>query len=288
MFRRSASCLIVLALSLCAGTAHADPKPAAVDAIKWGLDYCKDGLKPEKDLGETQELYSKFQARLTTATAADPSVRTWSGEIRGMKVSEWIPKCEKELPAKIQSATASKSVSDAVKDAFHTCTFSRAGNTVEAMDKSIAEFQQKKAAAIAVNKGPTFAQKVDGEDPAAKFAACEKQMTDSRASFVKRDTEYAAAQAAGQKRLAEEAAAREKAAAERLKKLRASLKGDRLKIYDKYGEPTNWDGDIDTTPEWRWHETRTLGSIEGDCVTTVRFKGKKKVGETESGIACKW
>lgn len=282
------SLLTVSALSLVATPALADPKPEAMEAMKWGLDYCKDGLKPEKDLSDTEGFASKFQARLKTATAADPSIRTFNGEIRGMKVSEWIPKCEKELPAKVQRLTQSKAVRDAVGAAYQTCNFSRANGTVEAMDKSIAEFAKQKANAIAVNKSATFAEKVDGEDPAVRFAACEKQMTERRAAYVKRDADQATERAAADKKRQEEQAAAEKRQAEAEKKRRASLKGDRLKIYDKYGEPTNWDGDLDKTPEWRWHLTKTSPSgIEADCLTVVTFKGMKKVRETETA-PCKW
>lgn len=282
------SLLTISALSFVATPALADPKPEAMDAMKWGLDYCKDGLKPEKDLSDTEGLASKFQARLKTATASDPSIRTFSGEIRGMKVSEWIPKCEKELPAKVQRLSQSKAVKDAVTSAFQTCNFSRANGTVEAMDKSIAEFAKQKANAIAVNKSATFAEKVDNEDPAVRFAACEKQMSERRASYVKRDADQATERAAADKKRLEDQAAAEKKAAEAEKRRRATLKGDRLRIYDKYGEPTNWDGDLDKTPEWRWHLTKTSPSgIEADCLTVVTFKGMKKVRETETA-PCKW
>jgi len=78
--------------------AFADPKKEAVDAMNWGLQYCKDALNPIHDrIEEIRDNYEKFKKRLDTAVAADPSIRTWTGQLRGMKVNEGIAKCEKEI-----------------------------------------------------------------------------------------------------------------------------------------------------------------------------------------------
>jgi len=219
--------------------------------------------------------------------AADPNIRTYGGEIRGMKVSEWISKCEKELPAKVQTQTQTRALTTALTNAYGRCDSARENSTVFDLDESVKSFATLKAAAITANNGPTFTIKFEGDDPAKHFAACEKQMSDRRAMLVKRDSDVATARSADAKKFSEEQAARREAEAAKLKQRRASLKGDRGRIYDKYGEPTNWDGDLDKTPEWRWHLTKTKRGIEGDCVTVVKFKGMKKVSETQTS-ECKW
>jgi hypothetical protein len=121
----------------------------------------------------------------------------------------------------------------------------------------------------------------------AAFAACDK----STVLAVAAEKADAAARKAQQEKFDKEANDKTNAEADakraRTKQLRDSLKGDRLKIWDKYGEPTYWDGELSKIGEWRYTETITRGAYEGPCDTFVTFKGDKKISEKETGYACK-
>jgi hypothetical protein len=63
------------------------------------------------------------------------------------------------------------------------------------------------------------------------------------------------------------------------KKFRATLKGDRAKLYDSRGTPF-FDGDnILLAKEWHWSEERKRYGETAYCSTYVRFSGDKKVKE---------
>jgi len=271
-------CIVVslFALSLPA-TALADPKKEAIDAMSWGLQYCKDALNPDHSVDDAKQNYDKFKARLDTAVAADPSIRTWTGQLRGMKVNEGIAKCEKEIPERIAKEMGALKTENRdgalVRGCWAAKQMALAGHSDD-----WADYEKKKAEAIKENKGPLTG------DVADQLAKCEAQHAADEEAGKKQNAEFQAARdkheqeqiAEGKKRVAEE------------KKLRASLKGDRARIYDAYGKPTNWDGELGTTPEWRWFLDKTRMGYEATCWTYVRFKGNKKVKEWKDGEACKW
>jgi hypothetical protein len=249
-----------------------EPSKEARDAIGWGLQYCKDALNEDRSINEAKDNYEKFKKRLDTAVSADASIRTWGGQIRGMKVDEWIAKCEKEIPERIthdEGAMAAESRDNALSI---ECRSSINGSG------DWSHYQQLKAEAIKANKGP-----LTGEI-AKLLAKCEVDY----AAAVKAQKVHDAERDAAFDRQMKENAERAKKAELAEKALRASLKQDRGRIYDRYGKPTNWDGDLDKTPEWSWVLEKTHLGYEASCWTFVRFKGNKKVKEWQDGEACKW
>jgi hypothetical protein len=261
-------CIVVslFALSLPV-TAFADPKKEAVDAMNWGLQYCKDGLNPDRAIVQVEDYYEKFQARLATAVAADPSIRTWTGTLRGMKVNEAIPKCEKELPAIIAKKKGDLATEDRNKFLLLAC---QGGGDRQ-------EYERRKAEAL--KTGPLPA------DLAQQLAKCEADYAAAAEASKKQDKEFADARA---KKEAERAEAAKKEAEEE-KKFRASLKGDRRKYYDNFGLPKFDGADIMAAKEWHWiHDKTSQFGVTKPCFTYVRFNGNKKVKEWQSGDSCKW
>jgi hypothetical protein len=255
--------------------AFADPKKEAVDAMNWGLQYCKDALNPDHGLTEIKDNYEKFKKRLDTAVAADPSIRTWGGQLRGMKVSEGIPKCEKEIPARISQIEGGLATEARDSAIVNEC---RAALSMSSTDSSWPNYQQHKAEAIKANKGP-----LTGE-VATKLAKCEADHEAQLAATAKFHAEIEADREKQRLEAAEEA--KKEQAAE--KKFRATLKGDRGKLYDIRGVP-KFDGDnIVLAKEWHWNEERKRYGETQYCAWYVRFKGDKKVKEWKEGYACKW
>ncbi len=254
--------------------AAADPKPEALDAIKWGFSYCKDALNPEKGISEAEGNYEKWKKKLAAAEAADPTIREWTGVQRDWKVNEGIVKCEKEIPARIESSQQAMDTGNAVDSLRTACRTSMTefGN--------FEKYKQDKEALLKKNPNALT------PDAAAKLDACEKEYAAWAAENAKRHADIVAMQ---KKREAEDRAAVERAEQEE-KKLVASLKGDRARIYKAYGKPTNWKGDktVEKANIWEWYLDKELGALKGTCWTTVTFKGDTKASEKESGAACKW
>lgn len=276
--------VISLFLASLPTTALADPKKEAQDAMSWGLNYCKDALnaianieKPNASAADQIEgLYEKFKARLATATAADSSIRTWNGTLRGMKVNEGIAKCEKELPAYITSARAAGATEDRDRALINGC---RAASNPAAQASAWPDFQQQKAEALKANKGPFTGKLKEELDKCEANHAAMVKATDEQ------NKEFADARAKREAEAAEQA----KKEAEEERKFRATLKGDRARYYDKFGLP-KFDGpDIMKASEWHWiHDKTSQFGVTKPCFTYVKFNGNTKVKEWKSGDSCKW
>jgi hypothetical protein len=271
--RRIVVSLFVLSLP---ATAFADPKKEAVDAMNWGLQYCKDGLNPDRGVNEVKEYLEKFKKRLATAVEADPSIRTWTGVLRGMKVNEGIVKCEKELPAIIAKTESRLATEDRDGSLIRQCD---AANHNSASDNAWPDYEKNKAEVIKANNGPLTGELAKQlarceATHAARLEATEKFHKEIEEDRVKRRAE------------AEEEAKQE---ALKEKKFRATLKGDRLKYYDRNGAPKFDGDDIHTAKEWHWIRDRTsqYGVTKG-CWYYMRFNGNKKVKEWQEGESCKW
>jgi hypothetical protein len=256
--------------------AFADPKKEAVDAMNWGLEYCKDALNPDKGISEVKDNYEKFKKKLDTAVAADPSIRTWTGQLRGMKVNEGIAKCEKEIPERIARTDGGLATEGRDRALVNACL---SAIRMGASASEWPQYEEKKAEVVKANKGP-----LTGE-VATKLAKCEADHEAQLEGSKKFDAEVAADREKQRLAAVEEG----KKYAAREKKLRASLKGDRGKIYDARGKPDGFDGDIlATAKEWYWNEERKRYGETEYCKNYVRFKNNKKVKEWQEGYACKW
>jgi len=255
-----------------------EPKKEATEAIKWAFDYCKTGLNTDNSISVAEENLEKFQTKLKIATDADPSIRDWTGKVRGLQVNEWIAKCETELPARISGDNKQIAVESAVRQVAFTCNDT---------DPGLKDFKAAKAKAIEANGGPFTTEKVNGQVVTEMFAKCEAQARKRQ----KDDAEHAAEMKANNEKAQADYDAQRKKDREKEQEFINSLKGDRRKVWMGQGADGDWpkfDGDIHTAPVWTWSVEKTDGVHVAECTRVVKFKGNKKIYDKTSGRGCAW
>jgi|GEM_PF-4572671 len=256
------------------------PKKEAQDAIGWGLDYCRTGLSEGSSVSVAEGNLEKFQAKLKIATDADPSIRDWGGKVHGMKVNEWIAKCEKDLPARIAGDNRQIAVEHAMNQVAFTCSD---------RDPGLKDFKAAKAKAIEANGKPFTDEEYQGKRVTDVLARCEAEARKTQKSDADHASQMKAAndkQAAANAVLAKEAEEKEKA-------FYAKLKGDRKAVWKDQGATMlegwpDFKGDVFTSPTWIWSVEKTDGIRVLPCTRTVKFKGNKKVYDKLSGGGCNW
>lgn len=256
------------------------PKKEAQEAIGWGLDYCRTGLKPENSVSVAEGNLEKFQNKLKIAMDADPSIRDWSGKVHGMQVDEWIAKCEKDLPARISGDNKDMAVDNAMTQVRFTCSD---------RDPGLKDFKAAKAKAVEANGKPFTTETFQGKPVTEVLAKCEAQARKTQ----KDDADHASDMKAANDKQAAANEVEAKKAEEKQKAFYAKLKGDRKAVWKDQGATMlegwpDFTGTVFTSPTWTWSVEKTDGVRILPCTRTVKFKGNKKIYDKLSGGGCNW
>jgi len=259
----------------------AEPNAKALEQITWAMSYCDTALTGREDQGP--EYYKKFLEKRDAAIAADPSVRAWEGTKSGKKVSEWLPRCEKEIPKRIERDVSDRKLGDILVAAFRICGSGSVG------EQDVAKYNSLKADAVTFNQGPDFSKlenKARGlVNVNDKLKTCDQTVADGAARSRKAKEDFDATVAAQNKAHRD----KEEAEARWYEEKRATLKGSRRKVWDESGPPGAIHGGktFANAKEWTYVYRDEWRGIEISCVKHIVFKGNKIAKHYVSGDHCK-
>lgn len=69
-------------------------------------------------------------------------------------------------------------------------------------------------------------------------------------------------------------------------KLRKNLRGDRVTVFDKKGEPNDYTGPLEKAPVWSYDGGTYHDATLVPCTWTYKFKGNKLVSQSKRGPGC--
>jgi hypothetical protein len=282
--------VVSLALALAASSAAAEPSPAAQSRMAAALDACSTGLDKE---GDAASALGTFRQARDEAAKIDPSILSWAGQLHGLwVVRDWVPKCERELPAKVEQQRSDSTALAAYLPASDACMNARNNPS----DASLAKYKQTRAAlAAATGNAPKLSlparagaadeiTRCDAELPGIVALAAKK------AADQRKETEYLAKDTADRAKVLRDIAA-----------IMASLRGDRRAIAKERGAPADLPySAITRAPKWTYYDSVPLdqvtitGSHGGSaiatrtapCTVTFTFRGDKKLNVTKVGPGC--
>ncbi len=110
---------------------------------------------------------------------------------------------------------------------------------------------------------------------------CEARLAGDTATAQKRENELADER----RKRAEDERRRIEEGRKKIAAIVASLKGDRQRIYQKEGEPSDYSGTREASPEWIYRSSLT-DAPHRTCTKTYRFKGDKLVDVKQHGNGC--
>ena len=267
--------------------ANADPSDEAKSKIGYAIDACEDALKGGHDenwsVRDVKDRADAWQSYRAQAAQADRNVLTWAGTVRGhYKVSEWVAKCDTDVPKAMSRAQAKSSnietkqhdeiARNAAIDATYTACFAQPSPEADAAKRAakhqaalakckqdIADFRAKYRSEKVIPDRHHAGQKED-------FDVAEAKMKVDLASQDKQDASWA-----------KEIAAHKVQSAKDQKDYtayRSKLKGDRLQVFDewhRYPENGTTQQTL-TSSDWAFTTTADVGEVHnktGDTVGTV-------------------
>lgn len=280
------SVLVAAATLLRPALAGADPTPEAQSKMALALSACDRGLGPD---GDAVAMLPEYRARLDEAKRLDASIASWSGQLHGVWiVNQWVPKCERELPAKANEARYRAAIDPAIDAAYDACVAGERDQTQAAL----AQYQRARAALTAANGGRAAFTYPPNPPIVAEIAKCDRGLAPAVAAA---DKQRARDKAEAQQREAEKKAAQAKVDA-----LWATLHGDRAAVARDYGLPPMKDQDMPRAASWVYQGEAVRGQVYIDgpdgksakatrtvpCTITFVFKGDKKVSRKNSVSGC--
>lgn len=264
-----------------------EPNTMAKNQIFYAFGHC-DGKIPAQYFGARDR-----------ALAADPSIRTYAGQIQGQGVTkDKIVQCDREMTALVEQEKKADAISAKSAEVDEAC------RTIKTTtDPGLTRLQSLRTALAAESAG--FKGKYKGKEPAEVLANCDRHLGELKTAEAKRRDEDAKQRQEEAKRKAEDAARNEEkkraeAAAEAKRKaLVGALKGDRASVFKKYGAPQNGKTLAEALRASRWEyvfdvEMRTMHDSDGvavgdstaPCTHRFDFNGDKIAKSAKVGPGC--
>jgi hypothetical protein len=280
---------VLLAISIVCLTyseAEAEPNPNAIRPMRTAFRSCKKAMDKG---GANQRDQKDYLSYRDTAIQRDPSIKTWSGTIDGDQVDEMLRKCDaffSQQASRASDALPQKEAQDLMYKAFDIC-FSelfRPG-TLEKTQKAWNRYQELRDKAIAADpKIQNWDGRIKGQIVNKRIVECNEK--------IKQQLDAATKQVAASKKVQEERRLQNiKEDEEKRKKfqmLLQSLSGDRRRIMAEEGhEPSDYKGNLRTSPEWKYTTYPSNVGPHWHCTTTYVFRGDKLVRKNRRGPYCR-
>lgn len=272
----------VLALGvLSPRNAEAAPNAVAEDEMYWAFSACSKGLDARFD-EEKHSAHVEYKERRAKAVKADASITSFTGKTKGRyAVPEWLKKCDVDLAKVAAEAGKHQQAEVHVRQASFACSDGKKGD-----EAALAKFSALKARALETY--PAIANEPHGATTATIgqfFAACEKEIPAAIESRKKHDADVQKFQDDGLQKAREASAKAEADDAKHEAQMKKVLKGDRLKIWGREGDPSDFPGTkIQLASYWEYEVTPSGTSMT--CTVKYAFKGNKLVRKSKSGTGC--
>jgi len=254
--------------------------------------------------GEVFDSYEDYVKNRDEAVKLDPAVtHSTASAFGGKTIAEQFPECERLFaafektwggpPVDVKQIQSAISLAKKGLDACRHGGEQMPGQLEERLstlrtnrDQALAKVSRLASAPLAFTMGPAFS-KEETRTYAEWFAACEAGLVEKHDKLTKKQSGAKKAFDQGVERQANQRQEQQARADARTKKLREGLKGDRLRIFDKLGEPSDYAGDIAKAAVWTYeHNTLQGATTTGTCKTTYKFSGDKLVDTQKRGNGC--
>ncbi len=212
---------------------------------------------------------------------ADSSITSYTGKVKSMYVmQEWLKKCDVDLAAQAVTAAAHAQAERDVNEAYFACLAAKRDPSEAALAKYAAIRDRAKKFPTIVND-----PRGNGRTVGQLFADCDKEIPAAIEAQKKAEADATKADEERRKKDEEERKKREEEEAKTIAKMKKLLKGDRWKIWDREGDPSDYPGEHIQRASY-WDYTSTLSTTNLSCTVRYRFKGNKLVKKTKAGLGC--
>lgn len=247
--------------------------------------------------------YTTYTSKRDAALKESASASSSDEKILGASIKELFPKCE-AIAAKFEKTWGPKPIDlekigqalRYVEHATRTCDYLKSRDNLASgqIDAKVAELEKWKK--LAFDEHPGLAKVVvsspdaHGKTYAEMLQSCVKDGQGKHAAQsaheekTRKEMDEASRRQA--EKVAKEQAAERAALKVRYAKLRKKLKGDRVKVFDKKGEPDDFTGALETAPVWSYDGGTYHDADLIPCTWTYKFKGNKLVDQSKKGPGC--
>lgn len=271
----------VLALGvLSPRAAEAAPNAVAEDEMYWAFSACSKGFDARFD-NDKLSANVEYKERRAKAVKADASITSFTGKTKGRyAVPEWLKKCDVDLAKVAAEAGKHQQAEVHVRQASFACSDGKKGD-----EAALAKFSSLKARALETYPA-IGSEQHDGSTTISQFfAACEKEIPAAIESRKKHDADVKKFQDDQLQKSREASAKAEAEDAKHEAQMKKVLKGDRLKIWGREGDPSDFPGNkIQLASYWEYEVTPSGTSMT--CTVKYAFKGNKLVRKSKSGTGC--
>jgi len=260
--------------------AEAAPTATAQDELYWAFSACSNGLETHYD-HKKQEGFAEYKERKAKAVKADASITSFNGKVKDrFAVQEWLKKCDVDLAAQSTAANAHQRAEEQVRLAGFACSDGKKGN-----DEGQTKYSAAKDAALKADPNIVKDDHGGGQTVGQFFAACDKEIPAAIAARKKDEAEMKKFHEEQAKKSQEEHKKAQEEAEKYAAKMKKLLKGDRWRIWDREGDPSDYPGDHVQVASY-WDYTVTPANTSFSCTVRYRFKGNKLVKKSKSGTGC--
>jgi len=256
----------------------ADPNATAVDEMYWAFTACKKGLEGRFD-DDKQRGNAEYKERKAKAVKADASITSFTGKVKSMFVmQEWLKKCDVDLPAQAAAAAVHEQAERDANQASIACSAAKREATDEAFTKYTGLRDRAKKLPAIVNESHG-----NGRTVGQMFTDCDKEIPAAIEARKKAEADAKKFQEEQQKKYEAEKKKQEEEDAKIAAKMKKLLKGDRWRIWDREGDPSDYPGErFQVASYWDYTTTSSLTNLS--CTIRYRFSGNKLVRKTKAGF----
>jgi hypothetical protein len=276
--------------------------------MREAIQACQSHLK-DADGFDNRRSYSFGDRYVTYVTKRDdalkenPRAGSLEESVMGETIKDLFPKCQ-ALAAKFEKTWGPKPIDvdkisnalRAIDRAVSVCKEIKSRDNLASgqIAAKVADLEKAKLKATdlypAIIKvatidpdhgGKTYGAILDGCTEATKGKQADQAAAEDK--FQQDQDEASRKQNA---KVAKEQAAEKAAMKARNAKLRKKLKGDRVSVFDKMGEPDDYTGALGTAPVWSYDGGTYHDATLVPCTRTYKFKGNKLTSQSKKGPGC--